>query len=378
MIRVCQIATHVHDPSAGTTYAVNRLCESLAGVGVGVELHALEPLPDTPAHGYTCHGYPQWRFPAALHVSTAMRRGLTDAARRCDILHTHGMWTMPNVYPGPIARRTSRPLVFATHGMVAPWALAQSRLKKAIFMIAGQRAALDATTCFHATADAEFEEIRRLRLHQPVSIIPFGIDLPAVPWPAPGPRRRLLFLSRIHPKKGVDVLLRAWQAVEHRFPDWDLVICGPDNAGYLDTMRALARELGVARVEFAGPRFGAEKDAEFAACELFVLPTFNENFGFVVAEALARGRPAIVTTAAPWRGLRDHDCGWWIATGVDALVACLETALAAPPDALWQRGLRGRDWAARELAWEPVAERMWATYAWLLGQRARPDFVRVD
>ena len=112
-------------------------------------------------------------------------------------------------------------------------------------------------------------------------------------------RRQLFFLGRIHPIKGINNLLRAWQVVEHRFPDWDLLIVGPDNAGYMDEMQALAAHLRLERVAFGGPLYGEEKLRAYQAASLFVLPTHSENFGMTVAEALAAGTPAIVTQGAP-------------------------------------------------------------------------------
>lgn len=377
-MRILQVVSSVDDPAAGTTYALNRLCETLGARGLDVELHTLEPLPESLAVGYERLGYPRWVFPARLGVSGSMRATLREAAMRADVVHNNGLWMMPNIYAGSAARRAGRPQVYSVHGMLAPWALSRSRWKKTLVGWAGQTGALAGSACFHATAASEYEEIRQLGYRQPVAIVPYGIDIPLAVSPIPGQRRRLLFLSRIHPKKGVDVLLRSWREVQGTFLDWDLLVCGPDNEGHLQAMQQLAETLGVQRVEFLGPRYGKDKESIFNSCDLFVLPTYNENFGFVVAEALSHGKPAIVTTAAPWQGLEHHRCGWWIQTGHEALKACLSQALALPAGELSAMGRRGREWMIRDLSWVRVGEMMDITYQWLLGRVGRPGWIEVE
>src|SRR5262249_29857480 len=158
------------------------------------------------------------------------------------------------------------------------------------------------------------------------------VDAPLYPSePGPG-RRKLVFLSRVHPKKGVDLLVRAWSAVSTRFPDWELDIIGPDEIGSMEAIRRLVAELHAERVTFVGPLYGEEKWRALGSASAFVLPTHSENFGIAVAEALAVGVPAIVTRGAPWSGLEQERCGWWIDRTLDALVGCLEVALAMPQD----------------------------------------------
>jgi glycosyltransferase involved in cell wall biosynthesis len=344
-----------------------------------VDIHTLAPAPDDPDQPYVGTGHPRRGIPARLGRSPAMARVLVGEGGAVDLIHDHGLWMMPNIYAARAARAAGRPLVYSVHGMLAPWALNRSRLKKRVVGLLGQDSALRRATCLHATAPSEVGEIRAVGLRQPVAVIPYGIDVPdRLPPRAPGDRRTLLFLSRIHPKKGVEVLLRAWQRVQGRFPEWDLVVAGPDNEGHLAAMEGLAANLGLQRVSFPGPRYGADRDALMDRAEILVLPTFNENFGFVVAEALARGRPVVCTRAAPWAGLQEHRCGWWIETGVDALAACLDEALAADAGTLADMGARGREWVRRDLSWDRVGEMMAETYQWVLGRAGQPAWVETD
>lgn len=202
--------------------------------------------------------------------------------------------------------------------------------------------------------------------------------MPAYEKPAPGPRRRLLYLGRIHKQKGIDLLLEAWRAVAPKFPEWELIIAGPDDRGYLDGMRRLAGDLGLERLNWPGPLYGEDKLRMYRSADLYVLPTYSDNFALTVAEALSAGTPAIVSKGAPWSGLEKEGAGWWVEIGVDPLVAALETALAQPPDVLRAMGARGREWMAREYSWEAIGREMASVYRWLYGQAERPSCVRME
>src|SRR5439155_5967110 len=136
--------------------------------------------------------------------------------------------------------------------------------------------------------------------------------------------------------------------------EWELHVVGPEEGGYRARMQGLAAELRLQRVEFPGPLYGEDKLRAYRRASVFVLPTYSENFGMTVAEALAAGTPAIVTRGAPWAGLKEHGAGWWIEIGADPLVACLEDALSKPRDELVAQGVRGREWMQQEFSWERV------------------------
>jgi glycosyltransferase involved in cell wall biosynthesis len=308
-----------------------------------------------------------------------MRRWLKQevTSEQVEIIHNHSLWMMPNVYPGNAVCGSRCRLVVSPHGTLSEWALGRSALQKRIFWLLWQAPVLRAATCIHATAESEFEDIRRLGLRQPVCILPNGIDVPRLERTPNGGRRQLLFLGRIHPVKGVDILLRAWQAVERRFPDWDLLIAGPDNGGYLPAMQALAAQLRLERVVFCGGLFGEEKLRAYRAASLFVLPTHSENFGMTVAEALAAGTPAIVSKGAPWSGLETQGAGWWIDIGVDPLIACLELALRCSTSELEVMGKRGRMWMEKDFSWPRIGQMMGQTYHWILRGGMPPAWVRL-
>ncbi|MHB8159798.1 MAG: glycosyltransferase [Thermoleophilia bacterium] len=378
-MRVIHVVPAITEEAAGPSYSVPRLCESLIGTGVDVELVALD-WAAMPVRLPYLKTFPLGLGPRRLGVSPSMRRWLKQevTSGRAEIIHNHSLWMMSNVYPGNSVRDSRCRLVVSPRGTLSARALGVNALQKKIFWHVLQAPALRASACFHATAESEYEDIRRLGFRQPVCILPNGIDVPSLEETPNSGRRQLLFLGRIHPIKGIDILLHAWQAVEDRFPDWELHISGPANGGYLTEMQALAAQLRLERVVFPGPLFGVEKLRAYRAASLFVLPTHSENFGMTVAEALAVGTPAIVTKGAPWGGLEKQGAGWWIDIGVDPLVACLEQALATPPTHLAEMGRAGREWMLRDYFWERIGAQLSVVYHWLLEGGEPPPWVRLD
>ena len=272
-------------------------------------------------------------------------------------------------------------LVIAPRGTLTPWALAQGRIQKWIaWNLLGQRRALFAADLIHATSQAEHEDIRRIGIKASVAIIPNGIDIPEETSTAPpNPlMTNVLFLSRIHPTKGIELLLKAWKEVMKASANkkLQLNIVGPEyRPGYILELKQQASDLGLSNVSFPGPFYGKEKQAAYQKADLFVLPTHSENFGLVVGEALASGTPAIVTKGAPWSGLTKNKCGWWIDRNVPSLAAALLEAVNLEKERLTEMGQRGRQWVAKEFSWEELAENMIQCYQWLHGKSEKPDCV---
>ena len=176
----------------------------------------------------------------------------------------------------------------------------------------------------------------------------------------------------------MDGLISAWSELENHWPDWKLRIIGPDEGGYLDRLKAQTRNLSLRRVVFENPLFGEQKYEAYRTADIFVMPTLNENFAMTVAEALAQETPVICTKGAPWRGLEENRCGWWIDHGKDALRRGLSDAMSKTPDELAAMGIRGRAWMIRDFSWRSITLEMSSVYRWLSGPDSVPRCVRVD
>lgn len=372
-LRARQIVASIDDEASGPSYSVTALAAALARQGHDAAVMAVGRR--APEPGLEIFLQDLSRLPVAkrLMASRALMRAVEAAAAQGAVLHTHGLWLLPNILPARAARRHGVPLVVSPRGMLGPEAMAFSRRRKRVVWALGQRRALEGAACFHATADSEAEDIRRAGLAAPVAVIPNGIDIPEGD-PESG-ARTVLHLGRLHPKKGIDRLVAAWARVAGRHPDWRLRIAGPSELGCRDALERQVDELRAPRVTFDGPLYGDAKRDAYRQAGLFVLPTLNENFGMVVAEALACGVPTISTKGAPWVGLQLERCGWWVDHGNEPLAAALDAALALPDTEREAMGVRGRAWMARDFGWDSIAAQMAQVYAWCLGRGEKPDCV---
>ena len=314
-----------------------------------------------------------------LKLSLALQAALRKGALSADVVHSHGLWVAPNIYAGQAAAAARISLVVSPRGMLSPGALRFSTIKKQLMWKTWQGPAYRNAAAWHATSASEADEIRAFGITGPIAIIPNGIDLPEqVVAHSPGKvQRTVVFLSRLHPKKGIPSLVEAWARLAPRRPDWRLVIAGPDEGGHRSELEGMVRSKNVPRVVFPGPLYGPAKDALLDEADLFVLPTQSENFGIAVAEALAAGIPAIVTTGAPWQGLATQRCGWWIEQGVEPLQAALQEATALSASERRMMGLRGREWMRRDFAWNAIGRDMRDLYLWLAGEGRCPSTVEL-
>jgi glycosyltransferase involved in cell wall biosynthesis len=385
-MRAVQIIGTLAHEAAGPSYSVRRLAETLAERGITSEVLSLGA-PDKTDLGKAllrtfASDYEGVPVLGAALPSKALSRAIVAAAQAGAVLHAHGLWRMPNLYPSWAIARHGVPLLVSPRGMLAAAALAYSPWQKRAFWVLAQRRALQRATCLHATSEAEMADIRTAGFTQPVALIPNGIDVAPSPL-APlaksrHPTRRsrtVLQLGRLHPIKRIDRLLEAWAGLEAVHPDWHLKIVGPSEGGHQAELEAQAARHGLARVSFAPAVFGSAKDDMLRQADLLVLASESENFGMVVAEALGNGTPVITTKGTPWAGLVEHACGWWIDHGVTPLAKALGEAMVMPRATLDDMGARGRAWMLREFSWGRVAADMEAVYRWCQGKGKPPACV---
>lgn len=398
-MRVLHVITGLWKDTGGPSEVIPAICTAMVDAGVDVTLATLagdsaQSVDDAAVHGVRVLKFtPSFRH--TIWYSSELHRQIQPLAADHDIVHIHGIWQFPDWAAAAAARRAGVPYMVTPHGSLQPARLRKSSLKKRVSAVLADRAMLNQASCLHATAADEAEAFRLYGYRGPIALIANGItpaeridsDRAATldasfrqEFPETRGRRLLLFLSRIEPIKGVTTLARAWADCARQFPDWHLVLVGPDERSHLQEVRAILREGGVLdRTTITGPLYGERKTAAYVASELFVLPTISENFGLVIGEALSHRLPVITTTGAPWPGIVEHGCGWWIAPSRNALVDTLRVALPLAHAELAARGDRGAAWIARDFTWESESRLLLQTYDWLLGGRTgRPDFVSFD
>lgn len=382
-MRALHIVAGLDPQHGGPSYSVPRLCTALRKQDVEAHLLTVHEA-NTPCDSFISAqkqdfaGIPLFR---ALRLSSDLDRAARIEAATSDVVHSHGLWLMPNVYAGHAGAAVGCPVVISPRGMLAPEALAFSARKKRLFWRFLQGPAYARAAIWHATSPAEAEEIRAFGVRAPIAIIPNGVDIPNMRTTSLRSESKLptiLFLGRLHPKKGLPDLVAAWSLLADERPGWILRIVGPDEGRHRAELEKMVLRIGVPRVVFGGPVYGVEKEQVLAEADLFVLPTRNENFGIAVAEALATAVPAIVSRGAPWSCLETERCGWWIERGVESLVGALRAATALPEAERREMGGRARAMMARDFGWERIAHEMRAVYKWAIGTAERPSTVQLD
>ncbi len=311
------------------------------------------------------------------HYSPPFTQATRRAAAWADIVHTHGLWLHPNSASRRAAEAYGKPFVVSPRGMLSKPALRQSRRRKALAWRAYQRRDLQRASLVHVTSPQELMDLRSLGISGPAAIIPNGVDLdsyPPLPFPASQSEPQVLYLSRIHPLKGIDLLLRVWQGRKLGGLG-TLTVAGTGERAHVARLESELRQMGDPSIRYVGEVLETAKQALLCEASVVVLPSASENYAMVVAEALASARPVIATQGAPWGDLRTHDCGWWVSGSEHAIGAALEDALRRSSSELRDMGLRGRALAESRHCAHRAAERMQAVYHWLCGQGPAPETV---
>lgn len=369
----------------GPPRTVPALCRALARLGADVELITISEGRDAdpaakdelfklnviPTRSDRYHSS-SWR---ATFRETLARVATSDSNA---VIYDAGLWLPGNHLSARTAARTRTPLVVSPRGMLSARALRVSGLKKKIAWRLYQARDLRMARVLHATSEAEAEDFRAAGLKQPIAVIPNGVEIPATVTPrAPANShiRTLLFLSRLHPIKGLADLVTAWARV--RPEKWRAVIAGPDENNYRREIEQMVREHQLqTHFEFVGPANEARKWELLARADLFALPSYSESFGLVIAEALASGLPVITTRATPWSEIETGPCGWWIAPGVDSLAQALREATTSADSTLKSMGQRGREMVHQNYSWGSAGEKMTHVFEWLLDGGETPQCVQ--
>ena len=347
--------------------------------------------------------------PAIVGYTPALDAAL--ARSRAELVHCHGIWMYPSLACLRWARRAHKPYLISPRGMLDPWALGRSRWIKRGAGFVFQNAHLHRAACMHALCDAEAEAVRAYGLHNAICIIPNGVDLPSSAensnfgtdsWQIrfSDDRKILLYLGRLHPKKNLANLLRAWKQALNSHPstmeNWVLAVAGWDQGGYERRLKHVANEVGLSfadlssqrsevsrqqsaasSVAFLGPRFGADKNACYRACDAFILPSFSEGLPMTVLEAWAYAKPVLMTPECNLPEGFAAGAALQIGTALEEIATGLRQLTEMSDDDRTAMGERGRTLVSTKFSWPQIGEQMRCVYEWVLGGGAKPQTVRL-
>ena len=350
-MRVLHVVSGISPTSGGPTRSVKGICRALSKAGVDVTLLVL-------------HGEDVFDNPCGVKV---LYNGIAHV-ERYDIVHLHGLWN-PALHA--VARRcrlVGVKYIISPRGMLDPWALSVKKWKKRVAMFLYQRRDLKGAAAFHVTAKDELSHVRAAGFSQLCIVAPNAVDLPTMM-----PERFLskgvktaLFLSRLHPGKGLLTLAEAWATVSPK--GWRMKVVGPDSYGHKNDVVSALMRLGISEDwEFVDALDDVHKWEAYRTADLLVHPSVSENFGITIAEGLAAGLPVIATKGTPWVELVERKCGWWIDIGVEPLEKALQAAMTLSDLERQAMGIRGRKLVEEKYTWDAVVNTMIKGYKDIIG-----------
>ena len=305
---------------------------------------------------------------AKLHILDAFNSEDIEAfilKEKFDIVQMQSMWDMRYHKLAKICRKLNIPYVETPRGMLEPWSLAQKKWKKRLALWLYQMSDLNHAACIYTTADEEAKNVKALGVKAPCAVIPNGIEIDSYKCRTSIDvvKKQVLFLSRIHVKKGIELLLEAWSRIVRNFPGWTLLIVGNGESAYIESLKAMVQRLGVGEsVTISEPVFGEAKVRLYQSSSLFVLPSYSENFGMVIAEAMSCGVPVITTRYCPWEILNETGTGWCIDLSVDNLTDTLRQAMGMNADILYEMGQKASLLVSEKFDYRSVAKKTMGLY----------------
>ena len=284
---------------------------------------------------------------------------------RPDIVHVNCCWMPQSAFTQKWAQKLGYKVILSPHGMLEPWIISRHYwTKKVPALLLYQKAAVVNADCIHATAESEKVNILKLGYNDKIEVVANGIDVDSIAmkdnW---GSKKNILFLSRIHVKKGIEFLLEAVATLKEKMDGYTVNVAGEGDTEYIVSLKNKAKSLGIENMlNFCGGVYGEKKWKLFREADVFVLPTYSENFGIVVAEALACGTPVITTKGTPWKELNTENCGWWTEIGSKATKEALLSFLKLSVDELKEMGKNGRKLIESKYSTKKIAADMFTLY----------------
>lgn len=286
-----------------------------------------------------------------------------------DIIDIQGLWNSGSIFNLIYFFRKKKTFIITPRGMLDGWSIKKSFIKKILYYFFVERFSIKNAFCLRATSQLEALNLKKFGFKNWIVNVPNGIKIPRINLKYKRKLKkkyRLLFLSRLSKKKGIKYILQAWKKIYMKYPRWELVICGHDESNEKSRLMRLANDLELQRLEWKKPVFGNEKKLLYQSSDIFILPSESENFGLVVAEALAHGVPVITTKNTPWKDLKKYKCGWHIKLDLKEIIKTLEYSINLSPKKRFLMGQRGRKWVTKVYSENEVGLKMSRVYKWAL------------
>ena len=370
-MNVLHVTASMSSDWGGPVEVVSQLTPALSAKGVNCEIATTRGrrvgTNSPPTEGMLINSF-QTEFPSLLWTSysSAMARFLDENITRFDLVHVHEIWHHAGYAAYKAARKHRIPFVITPHGELGERHLRHKAWKKRIYMKLILDRILRNSSAIHAITAAERDRIGKLGYHVPVAVAPNGVDptqFDHTPDPSdllnkhPALRGRnvILFLGRLNPTKGLDILARGFSEVSRIFPDTVLLVAGPDEEGGRRQMESILRYEGVSdRVVFTGMLTGDDKMAALALADLFVLPSYSEGFSIAVLEALASRLPVVITKACNFPEVAEHGAGFVVEADEEAISGAIGKLLS-DPYLRARMGERGRKLVSERYTWQASA-----------------------
>lgn len=286
-----------------------------------------------------------------------------------DVVHVNCCWLPACTMMQRLAQKRGYRVVLTPHGMLEPWIVKRHYwTRKLPALIIYQRAAVKAADCLQATAESERDNLLKLGYNRNIHVVKLGIDAEGIALKQSWQRtRQILFLSRVHIKKGINFLIEAAEALRKELQGYRILVVGEGDASYVEELNQQIAARGLQDiVQLTGGVYGEEKWRLFQTSDFFVLPTHSENFGLAIAESLASGTPVITTVGTPWNDLNTSHSGAWIEIGTQPLVKALRRFLALSDGERETMGRNGRRLIEEKYSSRVMAEEMMKVYQGVL------------
>lgn len=333
-------------------------------LGTMAEVHIMTHASENPLPMENCkvHDIPRYRPFSGVWKKAVV--DLLDSVRP-DIVHVNCCWTPDCAMIQRLAQKRGYKVVLTPHGMLEPWIIKRhywTRKVPALWLY--QKAAVQRADCVQATAESERDNLLKLGYNSNIKVVRLGIDAESIEMKRSWKKsRQILFLSRVHVKKGINFLVEAADVLRNELQGYKILVAGEGDADYVEAMKRMICDRGLQDiVQLIGGVYGDEKWRLFQTSDFFVLPTHSENFGLAIAESLASGTPVITTVGTPWSDLNSSEAGAWIEIGTEPLVETLRRFLSLSEDELETMGRNGRKLIETKYSAHVMAEQMMEVY----------------